>query len=256
MEPARFSHAYIITGSPENAEREARDLAAAMLCARGGGRPCGECPSCRKVRLGIHPDILVTERQKDGQGKPRQEIYVDQIREISASAAVLPNEAERKLYVIRDAGTMNPAAQNALLKLLEEPPEFDAFLLLAENEDQLLETVRSRCVTLRAGGGEAPPSPEARELAERYLDLRLSLLSFAGANGERSVAELQEFTRAARELLADMLCGRLPARGMSPAELLRLAALMDRAGEYLRFHVSPKHILGMLAVNTVGDGRH
>ncbi len=256
MAAANFSHAYIITGSPENTLRTATELAAAMLCTGGGDTPCGTCRSCRKVFAHIHPDVLVLQRQKDDKGKQKPEIYVDQVREIAASAPVLPNEAERKIYIIQDAGAMNPAAQNALLKLLEEPPPFDAFLLTAENADQLLETVRSRCVTLRAGGEDAPPPAEARERAERYLDIaagggRISLISFVNANGELSGTEMQEFVLAVRALLADMLCARLPDRGLSRGELLRLAGLMDRAAEYLRFHVSTRHVLGMLLVNTI-----
>lgn len=255
---AKLSHAYIIAGQPEAAWDQAQRLSAAMLCSGPEPRPCGACRDCRKAREGVHPDLLVLTRQTDDKGKPKKEIYVDQIRDLAATAPVLPGEAERKVYVIRDAGTMNPAAQNAMLKLLEEPPAFDAFLLLADNADQLLETVRSRCVTLRAGGEEDAPPPEARALAERWIDLaaagaRISLISFANENEGLTGAELRGFARAARSLLADMLCSRLPDRKLSKSELLRLAALMDKTEEYLRFNVSPKHVLGMLAVETISN---
>ncbi len=75
------------------------------------------------------------------------------------------------------------------------------------------------------------------------------MLSFVNETGDRSVAELTDFVRAARGLLADALCGRIPARKIPRRELLRLVSLMDRAEEYLRFNVSPKHVLGMIMVN-------
>ena len=254
---SKLSHAYIIAAQPEPGYARAKRLAQEMLCTGAGTRPCGVCRNCRKVLNGSHPDVLVFGRQTDDKGKPKREIYVDQIRDIAASAAILPNEAERKVYILRDAGTMNPAAQNAFLKLLEEPPGFDAFLLITDSEDRLLETVRSRCVPLRenVGEDEAPPA-EARALAERYLDLaaaraRISLLSFSNENGELGNAEMLDFVRAVRALLADMLCARLPDRKLRRAELLRLAALMDKADEYLRFNVSTKHVLGMLSAETI-----
>ena len=255
---ARFSHAYIVTGPPEAAMAAAQTLAQAMVCEhpREDGSPCGTCRHCRKALDGAHPDIIFLSRLTDDKGKPKREIYVDQIRELAASAAILPNEAERKVYIIREAETLNPAAQNALLKLLEEPPAFDAFLLVAAGTAPLLETVRSRCVTLSAGEGEDAPSAEARGRAERWLDLagakaRISLLSLANDLGECSNAEMLDFVRAARALLDDALCGRIPDRKLPRSELMRLAGLMDRAEEYLRFNVGVKHVLGMLSAETV-----
>ena len=252
----KYSHAYIIAGTAERAEEKAKDLAAALLCEGSGARPCGVCRHCRKVREGVHPDLITLSRREDGKGKTGKEIYVEQIRELAATAAVLPNEAERKVYLIYDAGSMNLAAQNAMLKLLEEPPSFDVFLLLTDSADRLLETVRSRCVTLRAAGGEETPPPQARDMAQRYLELsaamaRVSLLSFANEYGDLGNSEMLDFVRAARMMLADMLCGRLPELSMPRARLLRLAQLMDKAEEYLRFNVSTKHVLGMLSVESL-----
>ena len=251
-----ISHAYILSAPAEEGFRAAQDLAAAMLCTAPGVRPCGVCENCRKAAKGVHPDILVVERQTDDKGKQKREIYVEQIRAVVADAVVLPNEADKKVYIIRDAGTMNAAAQNALLKILEEPPYFVAFVLVTDTPGTLLETVRSRCVTRYLNGETDAPPAEARERAEKYLALaaagaRISLLSFANANGELSNAEMLDFVRAARGLLADMLCGRLPAMQLARTELMRLAGLMQTAEEYLRFNVSTKHVLGLLAAETV-----
>lgn len=251
-----LSHAYIIAAQPEEGFAKAGELAAAMLCTGVGERPCGICRNCVKAQKGVHPDILVVSRLHDDKGKPRREIYVDQIREISATAAILPNEADRKVYIIRDAGTMNTNAQNALLKLLEEPPRFVSFILIADSAGLLLETVRSRCVTISLNGDGDAPSAETRERAERYLALaagksRLSLLSFARENGELSPGDALDFVRAVRQLLTDMLCFRLPDLGLSRKGMMDLVRLMDRSEEYLRFNVSVKHLMGLLSVCTI-----
>ena len=256
-----ISHAFIVAGPPEEAGAAAMELAKAMLCAapEGAARPCGACPHCRKVAAAVHPDVIAVERQTDGKGRPRREIYVEQIRALVADASILPNEAARKVYIIRDAGAMNVAAQNALLKILEEPPSFVSLILTAESEAGLLETVRSRCALRRAGrSGEEPPSAEAAALAEAYFAAaarsRTALIRFANENGELSIAELQEFTAAARGMLADILCSRRPPGGLTKREALRLAGLMDRAEEYLRANVNVKHVLGMLSAETIQNG--
>ena len=258
FDPSALSHAYLLLAQPEPGLAAAGALARAMLCAApdAASRPCGRCRDCQKVEKGIHPDVITIARQTDEKGKPKREIYVDQIRDMIADAVVLPNEAEHKVYVIRDADTMNAAAQNALLKLLEEPPRFVSILLVAASAASLLETVRSRCVTLHVNGENGMPSPEARERAERFLDFaaagaKISLLSFANANADLSNAEMGEFVTAAQLLLTDMLCSRLPDLRMPRREMLRLASLMKTAETYLRFNVSTKHVLGLLAVDAV-----
>ena len=254
-DPAALSHAYLMLAEPEAGYAAACALAQVMLCAAPdvSQRPCGRCRDCQKVQKGIHPDIITVARQTDDKGKPKREIYVDQIRSIVADAVVLPNEAERKVYIIRDADAMNPAAQNALLKVLEEPPRFVSFILIAASPAPLLETVRSRCVTLHRNGEDTPPSPTARERAERFLSYaatgaKISLLSFANEYADLPNGEMTEFVTAARLLLTDMLCGRLPDLRMPRSRMMRLLALLQTAEEYLRFNVGTKHVLGLLAV--------
>ena len=78
-------------------------------------KPCGVCRDCRKVAAGIHPDLITVRRLEDDKGRPRREIVVDQIRAVNQAAWILPNEAQRKVYLIAEADKMNPAAQNAAL---------------------------------------------------------------------------------------------------------------------------------------------
>ena len=167
--PSPLSHAYLITGGSGDSRAElARRLTAAYLC--GGGRPpCGQCRDCRKAAAGTHPDVSLTAPAPD-----RREIAVDQIRALRADAYVRPNQGARKVYVIDPADAMNPAAQNALLKVLEEGPAYAAFLLLAGEPGKLLDTVRSRCEPLRLPPEEAPPDPALADKAAALAQVLLT----------------------------------------------------------------------------------
>jgi DNA polymerase-3 subunit delta' len=92
--------------------------------------------------MGIHPDVIVI-------GEDGVSLKVDQVRALRADAYVRPNEAERKIYVVENSQTLNQSGQNALLKLLEEGPDYAAFFFLLPNPEQLLPTLRSRCETIR-----------------------------------------------------------------------------------------------------------
>ena len=113
-------------------------LAAGILCESAGRRPCGTCISCRKIEQGVHPDLTVIDEGEN-------ELKVDLARRIKAENAIIPNDGARRVTVIHHAQNLNPMAQNALLKELEEPPSYAFFILTAEQPDALLQTVRSRC---------------------------------------------------------------------------------------------------------------
>lgn len=257
---ARLSHAYIVAApSMAEAMRSARRIAAAAVCTGPAPRPCGQCPACRKVQEDIHPDVITVRRLPDDKGRPKREITVDQIRALSADAVVLPNEAARKVYLIEDADRMNLNAQNAALKLLEEPPAGVHFVLCAINPMQLLPTVRSRCAELLVNGEpEAAEGAEAA-LAAEFLQLvargdRAELNRWCCANDGLDLRGAAAFVESAVDQAADMLCGRRPDLGLRPAQLLRLTALLDRCAEYLRVNVNVKLLFGLLAVDAVSDG--
>ena len=155
-----LSHAYILSGPPGSGKRTlAGLLSAALVCSgQGGELPCGTCSGCRKAMGGIHPDIIRV-------GDDGKDINVAQVRALRADAYIRPNEAARKVYLLENAQSMNPSAQNAMLKLLEEGPPYAAFLLLTENAAALLPTVRSRCETLAL-------SPVSLAEAEGFLSAR------------------------------------------------------------------------------------
>lgn len=139
------AHAYLVQGEHAAQLREQmRRLSCAFVCEKSEEAPCLSCAHCRKALAGIHPDVIVVE----GSGKTGS-IGVDQIRAIRASSAVLPGEAKGKVYLIERADLMTPQAQNALLKVLEEPPEWVAFVLGCSNLQALLATVRSRVQLVR-----------------------------------------------------------------------------------------------------------
>jgi len=159
---SRLSHAYIVSGSPERRMELAGLIAKAAVCS-GSPKPCGVCRDCGKADRNIHPDILFAEKTDED-----SVFKVEYVRQIRTDAYTVPNEAARKVYIVKDAEDMTPNAQNALLKVLEEPPEYVVFILLCGNAEAFLETVRSRCVVLDAGG-EDVPDEAARELAEQFI---------------------------------------------------------------------------------------
>ena len=136
-----ISHFYLISGPTGSGKHTlAKLLAAAILCGKEDA-PCGRCTACRKVFDGNHPDfITVTDPE-------HKNIAVKIVREIRDDMFIRPNEAEHKIYLF--AQDMGIEGQNALLKVLEEPPKYGVFLQLTDNPDKILPTVRSRCTELK-----------------------------------------------------------------------------------------------------------
>ena len=141
VDSGRLSHFYLISGPKGSGKRTlARLLAAAAVC-RGERKPCLSCPACRKAMTDNHPDIISVV------DPDRKAVPVKLVREYRDDVYIKPNEAEKKVYIFpQELGT---EGQNALLKILEEPPAYGLFLLLAENPQQILTTVRSRCTLLQ-----------------------------------------------------------------------------------------------------------
>lgn len=134
----KIPHAILIEGEQGLGKKTlATFIAKACLCAEG--EPCLKCKTCHLIDVGSHPDMQIIK--PDG-----AIIKVDQIRELRVEAFMTPLAADGRVFIIDSAHTMNAAAQNALLKVLEEPPRGVTFILLAKSASLLLETIRSRCV--------------------------------------------------------------------------------------------------------------
>lgn len=234
------SHAWMICGE-DDAERQKLTsfLASAMLCRAKTGRPCGMCADCRKSAGGIHPDLVKVVRRPD-----KRELLVEQIRDMAAEAYVRPNEADRKVFLIEEAELLNTAAQNAMLKIIEEPPQYAAFILSARNPGSLLETVRSRCVELFAapGSDERQFSPLGEELAEAVLNGDTRALVGCCVKAER--LDRAEFDLLLDELYALFaLKARMPRHRVAAA---RAAGWIEELCQMRRSNVSAGHCIGYL----------
>lgn len=148
----KVPHSFIFEGIPGCGRRKtALALIQAIFCRAVADDACGVCPSCRKVDKGNHGDIHFVQPLPD-----KRDIAIDQLREIQRELSLRPYEAPRKACIIEPAERMSVNAANSLLKTLEEPPGNAIIILLTENADMLLPTIRSRCQLIRF----APLSPE------------------------------------------------------------------------------------------------
>ncbi|CDZ23991.1 DNA polymerase III subunit gamma and tau [[Clostridium] cellulosi] len=143
----RIPNAILIDG-PRGAGKKtlAGILAAAAVCQSDGEVPCGVCRQCRNAFAHAHPDIKLY-----GADGSTRTIGVDIVRQIRLDAYVKPNDASRKVYIIADAQNMTEQAQNALLKILEEPPIYVLFILTCDLRSHMLETIRSRSQMVSVG---------------------------------------------------------------------------------------------------------
>lgn len=136
----RVSHFYLLCG-PEGSGKKtlAKLLSAAILC-ESENKPCEKCAACRKVMGDAHPDVItVTDPE-------HKNVAVKIVRQVREEMFVRPNEADKKIYIFPQE--LGIEGQNALLKILEEPPSYGVFMLLTDNPEKLLPTVRSRCTEL------------------------------------------------------------------------------------------------------------
>ena len=184
----RISHFYLISGPAGSGKRTlAKLLAAAILC-KGEDRPCGACPACRKALGSGHPDFITIDDPE------KKTVSVDLIRQARSDIYIQPNEADRKIYLFPRAQDMGIPGQNALLKVLEEPPAYGVFILLTDNPEKLLPTVRSRCTELALSA--LPQDTLRRQLRQSYPqadeDMLAAAVSRSGGFLGQAMAILEE----------------------------------------------------------------
>lgn len=165
----RISHAVMVEG-PSFLDKPAfaRTLAKGILCPDHLGENCGRCAICDKIDHDNHEDIIYVRRL---QGKAT--VGIDLIRQMQDQIAVKPN-GDRYIVIIEESGLMTEEAQNCLLKTLEEPPGETVLVLLADNSEHLLPTIRSRCVRYRIEGIHGAGDDRISGTASELVDLLLS----------------------------------------------------------------------------------
>ena len=236
-------HAVLLTGPASVGKHAlALDLAAGLLCAgaTGGDRPCRSCRACRMVEHGNHPDLHRLEPEGPGGqvgigGKDGRRGVRDLVTELS----LLPVEGIARVAIIGDAQRMNDDAQSALLKTLEEPPSGTTLILVADDEERLLPTVRSRCAKVRLGTvgvRDIETLLARRDLADAPTAARLSRLAggrsglaVAYAAAPEAEAIRNELSRTLIDLLGAGASDRLLAAKGLLARAASLAALLAPA---------------------------
>ena len=227
-----ISHFYLISGPKGSGKKTlARLMAQAILC-RGNRKPCGVCEPCRKLLGGNHPDFITVEDPE------HKNVAVKIVRAFRDDVFIRPNESDYKIYLFpQDLGV---EGQNALLKILEEPPAYGIFLLLTDNPGKILPTVRSRCTELKLQA--LPRDLLLHTLQARFPDKTTQELE-AAANRSGGflgqALELLESGAAAApqtEALVNALCSRNPlllTETLVPMEKWKREALAEILGQWL-----------------------
>lgn len=197
----KISHAYIINGEKASGkEFIAKVFAMTLQCEKGEAEPCHECHSCKQALTNNHPDIIRVTHEKPNT------VSVDDIRtQVNNDVAIKPYSGPYKIYIINEAEKMTTQAQNAILKTLEEPPEYVVILLLTTNVNSLLPTILSRCVVLNM-------KPVSDELVKKYLMEQLQVpdykaevcVAFARGNigKAKALASSEDFENVKAEALS------------------------------------------------------
>ncbi len=172
IETDHVGHAYILGGeSGSGRSTLAYCFAKALLCENSGTDGCGECKSCHQADSGNHPDLIYVTHEKPGT------ISVNDIRtQVVNTMEISPYEGKYKIYIIKDGEKMNIQAENALLKTIEEPPEYGIIIIVTNNPDKLLHTIRSRCQIFMT---KPVKEKEIREYLHKNYDVSDSKIEFA-----------------------------------------------------------------------------
>lgn len=220
----KISHAYIINGEKlSGKEFIAKVFAMALQCGEGGDEPCQMCHSCKQALSYNHPDIIRVTHEKPGS------IGVEDIRaQVNGDVAIRPYSGPYKIYLINEAEKMTAQAQNALLKTLEEPPEYVVILLLVTNVNVLLPTILSRCVILNM-------KPVGDDAIKKYLMEQLQVpdykadvcVAFARGNVGKAklLAASEDFENVKSEALSLL-------KYIQDMELHEIVAAIKKISEY------------------------
>ena len=224
----KISHAYVINGEQfSGKEFIAKIFAMALQCERkgedGAEVPCQKCHSCKQALSDNQPDIIKVTHEKPNT------ISVDDVRaQISGDIGIKPYSSPYKIYIMNEAEKMTTQAQNAILKTLEEPPEYAVILLLTTNINALLPTILSRCVVLNM-------KPVSDHLIRKYLMEELQITDYkaevcvAFARGNLGKARQLAFSEGFENMKSEALS---VLKYIQDMELSELVSAANRIKEY------------------------
>lgn len=158
----RLPHAILLRGAGSATRGKVSSFLAQAFVCEGENKPCGKCSHCLKVGINSHPDVITV----DPAAQNEKTFKIALVREMKDDAYIIPNEASRKVYILKSADKMNVQAQNALLKLIEEPPSYARFILECESSSAMLETILSRVSLFDLGTDSDDVSDELRRKAD------------------------------------------------------------------------------------------
>ena len=193
----KSAHFYLISGAPGSGRKTLARLLGAALQCESGDKPCLTCNACRKAMAGTHPDIITVDDPE------KRYVPIELVRDACADLYIRPNEGKKKIYLIPRAQDMLPPAQNAFLKSLEEPPQYGVFLLLTDNPEKLLPTIRSRSITLQLTA--LPEDTLRRALQDRFPDAAETAVDAAIARSGGFLGQAIDLLESGTELSPETL---------------------------------------------------
>ncbi len=242
-----LAHSWLLLGSSGSDKGAAAvAMAAAVNCEVAPMLGCGDCSTCLRILRHRHPDVHHVSPEGTF-------ILVDQIREsVIAEATRSPFEATSKVFILEEADRMNPAAQNALLKTLEEPGPATMFILLSAREEELLETIRSRCRVIHLQ--RVPEEHIATVLQAEGIATDKALLAARVCEGDLHRA--RSLTGSGRAWERRSLWLSIPRRLTSPVDGLDLAAeIVNEAREAVRDREMHQKDEVVELAEALGEGR-
>ena len=233
------SHAYILNGERGSGKRLLANLFAMSLQCQNraeDGEACGKCQSCKQAKSGNQPDIIKVTHEKPNT------ISVDDIRtQVNNDIVIKPYSSKYKIYIIPEADLMSAQAQNALLKTIEEPPEYAVIMLLTENAEALLPTIRSRCVMMKLRNIKD-------QLVKKYLMEQMEIpdykadvcVAFAQGNmGKAIMLATSEYFNEIKEEVVHLLRN---------IDEMNVSELMDAVKKCMTYKMEINDYLDMIAI--------
>ena len=262
--PRRLPGALLIYGQKGvGKQRLARAISQSLLCLNTGGSgfPCGSCDGCHLFEVGNHPDFRLLQPEKDaeenakerpakgaGAKKPSALISVDAVRDLSQLTTTVAHRGGAKVIMIAPAESLHSSAANALLKMLEEPGRDTHFILVANDKNRVLPTIRSRCFQLPV---KVPPSAVGTAWLEDHASNRaetaLSLASYAPFAALELIDD-EEFWNNRQALMVQL--------SDPSANPLELASMSEKLDPKVLGRLLSMWVFDLLALKQGGDARY